>query len=172
MASTVFDKPPFKEFRDYLGQLRSSSGRILFDDIDLIEIHSIAPWIYILDVGQDVGVITLTFRFVGTGLCQGIGFEPTGKQLDDLDFGPGQDAWREGYRTIARTGRPYVMSMIHFPDVEKMNPYKKRQANCLLRLAYPAFSSNDKIENLIGVGQFIQVTDPEAAQFYEFTLDD
>ncbi len=43
MASTIFDETPFKEFREYLGQLRSSSGRILYDDIDLMEIHAIAP---------------------------------------------------------------------------------------------------------------------------------
>ncbi len=172
MATTIFDETPYKEFRDYLGQLRSSSGRILFDDIDLIEIHSIAPWIYILDVGQNAGVITLTFRFVGTGLCEGIGFDPTGKNIENLDFGPGQDVWLEAYRTIVKTGRPHVLSMIHFPDEAEMSRHKKGEANCLLRLAYPTFSPNDKIEKLIGVGQFIPSADPEADKFYEFTLDE
>ena len=172
MASTIFDKTPYKKFRQYLGQLRSSSGRILYDDIELMEVYAIAPWIYVLDVAQDAGVSTFTFRFVGTGLCRGIGFDPTGKQLEDLDFGPGQDAWREAYRTIVKTGRPHVLSMTHYPDVPEMNPYKKGQATCLLRLAYPTFSSDDKIEHLVGVGQFIPRTDPEAGQSYEFTLDE
>ena len=172
MASTIFDETPYKEFREYLGQLRSSSGRILYDDIDLMEIHAIASWVYVFNVAQDAGVSTFTFRFVGTALCKGIGFDPTGKNIDDLDFGPGQDAWREGYRTIVKTGRPHVLSMIHYPDVPKMSPYKKEQPTCLLRLAYPTFSSNDKIENLVGVGQFIPSADPEADQFYEFTLDE
>lgn len=172
MASTIFDETPYKEFREYLGQLRSSSGRILYDDIDLTEIHAIVSWIYVLDVAQDAGGITFTFRFVGTGLCEGIGFDPTGKQLGDLNFGPGKDAWREAYRTIVKTGRPHVLSKIHFPDVAKMNPYKKGGPTCLLRLAYPTFSSNDKIENLVGVGQFIPLADPEADKFYEFTLDE
>ena len=88
MASTVFDEFPFKEFREYLGQLRSSSGRILYDDIDLMEIYKIVSWTYVLDVEQDAEVPTLTFRFVGTGLCKGIGFEPTGKRLEDLDLAP------------------------------------------------------------------------------------
>ena len=172
MASIAFDEFPFKEFRQYLRQLRSSAGRIQYDDIDMMEIHSIAPWVYVLDVAQDAGGITFAFRFVGTGLCEGIGFNPTGKQIEDLDFGPGQDAWREGYRTIVKTGRPHVLSMIHYPDVPEMSPYKKEQPTCLLRLAYPTFSPNDKIENLIGVGQFIPLADPEADKFYEFTLDE
>ncbi len=172
MASTIFDKAPFKEFREYLEQLKSSSGRILYDDIDLKDIYSITPWVYVLDVGQDAGVCMLTFKFVGEGLCKRIGFDPTGKQLEDLDFGDGQDSWREGYRTIVKTGRPHVLSMIHYPDVEKMYPYEKGEATCLLRLAYPTFSSNDEIEKLIGVGQFIPLADPEADKFYEFTLDE
>ncbi len=172
MPSTIFDETPYKEFRAYLGQLRSSSGRILYDDIDLMEIYAIVRWVYVFDVAQDAGVPTFKFRFVGTGLCEGIGFNPTDKNIENLDFGFGQDAWLEGYRTIVRTARPHVLSMIHYPDVEKMKPSKKGQATCLLRLAYPTFSSNDKIEKLVGVGQFIPVTDPEADQFYEFTLDE
>ena len=172
MASTIFDETPYKEFREYMGQLRSSSGRIPYDDIDLMEIHKIAPWVYVFDVAQDAEGFTFTFRFVGTGLCEGIGFNPTGKNIESLDFGPGQDTWLEAYRTIVKTGRPHVLSMIHYPDVEKMNPRKKGEANFLLRLAYPTFGSNDKIENLVGVGQFIPVADPEADHFYEFTLDE
>ena len=172
MTSTIFDETPFKEFREYIGQHRSSSGRILYDDIDLMEIHKIVRWVYVFDVAQDAGVPTFTFRFVGTGLCEGIGFEPTGKRLDDLDFGPGQEDWVEAYRTIARTGRPHMLSLIHYPDVPNMSPYKKEQPTCLLRLAYPTFNSNDKVEHLIGVGQFIPRTHPEAGQFQEFTLDD
>ncbi len=172
MASTIFDETPFKEFREYLGQLRSSSGRILYDDIDLMEIYKIAKWVYVFDVAQDAGVPTFKFRFVGTGLCEGIGFDPTGKNIESLDFGPGQDNWLEAYRTIVKTGRPHVLSMIHYPDVEKMNPRKKGEATFLLRLAYPTFSSNDKIENLIGVGQFIPLPHSEGDQFYEFTLDE
>ncbi len=171
MASIAFDEFPYKEFRQYLRQLRSSAGRIQYDDIDMMEIHSIAPWVYVLDVAQDAEVFNFTFRFVGTGLCEGIGFNPTGKQLEDLNFGPGQEAWREAYGSIVKTERPHVLSMIHFPDVEGMSPYKKGQPNCLLRLAYPTYSSNDKIEKLIGVGQFIQLDDPKIAQFYEFTLN-
>ena len=172
MAGTIFDETPYQEFREYLGKLRSSSGRILFDDIDLMEIHTIAPWVYVMDVEKESDVPTITFRFVGTGLCRGIGFDPTGKPLEDLDFGPGQEDWVEAYRTIARTGRPHVLSLIHYPDVPDMSPFKKEQPTCLLRLAYPTFSSDGKVEHLIGVGHFIPRTDPEAGQFHEFTLDD
>jgi len=172
MADSIFDATPYREFRKYLSKTRSSTGRILYDDIDLMEIYEIAPWVYVLDVEQDTETPSLTFRFVGTGLCRGIGFDPTWKRLEDLDFGPGQDAWREGYRTIAKTGRPHVLAFVHFPDVPKMSPYMREQPNCLLRLAYPTFSSNDKIEKLVGVGQFVERTDPEAGEFYEFTLDE
>jgi len=172
MAGTIFVKAPFKEFRAYLGRLKSSSGHIPYDDIDLKDIYSIAPWVYVLDVGQDGDNCVLTFKFVGEGLCKRIGFDPTGKQLKDLDFGDGQDAWREGYRTIVKTGRPHVLSMIHYPDVEKMYPYEKGEATCLLRLAYPTVASNGEIEKIIGVGQFIPLANPEAGQFYEFTLDE
>ena len=172
MASLFFDETPYKEFREYMGRLRSSSGRILFDDLDLMKIYAIAPWIYVLDVGQDAEAPTLAFRFVGTGLCRGIGFDPTGKALNDLDFGPGQDTWIGAYRTIVKTARPHVLSLTHYPDVPEMSPYKKGEANCLLRLAYPAFSSNDKIENIVGIGRFIPLDNPEAGKFYEFTLDE
>jgi hypothetical protein len=152
MASTFFDQTPYKEFREYLGRIRTSSGRIPYDAIDLMDIYGIVPWVYVLDVTQDTGDSHFTFRFVGTGLCEGIGFEPTGKQLDDLDFGPGQDIWREAYRTIVRTGHPHVLSMVHRPNVEQMSTFKKGEPTHLVRLAYPTFRSDDKIEKLIGVG--------------------
>ncbi len=171
MIGAIFDEGPFKEFRGYLERLRSGSGIIHFDDIDLMDVHKIAPWIYVLDVAQDQGVTSLTFRFVGTSLCDGIGFEPTGRSLDDLDFGPGQEQWRDAYRTIVRTRQPHVLSFVHQPDVEKMSPFKKGKPNCLVRLAYPVFGADGAVTNIIGVGQFISLDHAEADRFYEFALD-
>jgi hypothetical protein len=103
MAGTIFVKAPFKEFRAYLGRLKSSSGHIPYDDIDLKDIYSIAPWVYVLDVGQDGDNCVLTFKFVGEGLCKRIGFDPTGKQLEDLDFAMDRML---GERAIAQSSRP------------------------------------------------------------------
>jgi len=164
----TLDTTPYSEFREYMARIQSWSGSIRYDDIDLMRIYAIAPWVYVLRVARDEGFPTFTFRFVGTGICDGLGFEPTGKNLESLDFGPGQDFWREAYRIIVSTRRPHVLSMTHYPNVEKMRPHKRGQAIRILRLIYPTHGHDGEIENLIGVAQFVSMLDPEVDQFYQF----
>lgn len=171
MTKSVFDDFPFKEFREYLKLVTTPTGTVFFDDIDLMKIHNIARWVYVLDVEQATETPNFTFRFVGTALCEGIGFEPTGKRLDDLDFGPGKESWINAYRTICKTGKPHVLSMTHYPDVPNMSPFKKEQPNCLLRLIVPAINADLQVTNIVGIGQFIPQSHPEAGKFYEVKID-
>jgi len=168
MDNKALETTPYDEFRAYMERNQSWSGSIRYDDIDLMELYAIAPWVYVLRVARDEGFPTFTFRFVGTGICDGLGFEPTGKNLESLDFGPGQDFWREAYRIIVSTRRPYVLSMTHYPNVKKMKPYKRGQATRILRLIYPTHGHDGEIENLIGVAQFVSMLDLEVDEFYEF----
>ncbi|NQV98109.1 MAG: hypothetical protein HQ483_00285 [Rhodospirillales bacterium] len=162
-----FENYPFKEFRTYLKNLRTDSGRIQYDDINLMDVYGIAPWIYVLDVGYESSIATFTFRFVGTGMCTRLGFDPTGKRINDL----ASERVYNAYCNIINTGRPHVLSMIRSVDSAENFSYKKAQTNCLIRLAYPTFSSNNKIDKIIGVGQFISLDDPETDQSYEFVRD-
>ena len=171
MSATTFDEAPFKPFRDYMNGLRDDTGRIPHGRVELMAVHTIVPWIYVLDVEGGKACEDLTFRFVGTGLCQGIGFEPTGKSLDQLDFGPSQEAWRAAYRRIVATERPHVLSMTHHPNIETMPSYKRGKPNFLLRLAYPTYGDSGVVEKVIGIGQFLPMTSLPDNEVYEFTLD-
>ena len=171
MANTIFDETPYREFREYMGQLRSSTGRVLYDDIDLMKTYLVAKYVYIFDIEMDGDIPSFTFRFVGTHLCENIGFDPTGKNIKELDFGPGQEDWFESYHTVFKTERPHVISMVHYPDIPDMDHYRVDQPTCLLCLVYPTYNFDGKIVKLVGIATFIRDNHPEAGKFYEFTLD-
>ncbi len=114
--------------------------------------YKLARNIYILDVHQ--GTPTFKVRYAGTEICKMLGFEPTGKFLEELKFLEDLNEIKSGYEKIVRERIPYVfLNPITF-DEPKMSPFKKGQNFVMARLAFPLLDDDQRIGHIIGVMDF------------------
>jgi hypothetical protein len=89
---------------EYWKQKCGPRPRPRFDEIDLMDVYEIAPYIVIKDVIE--GGKNFAMRFWGTGVRNTVGIEGTGKTARDLYSGDNREHINEAFKEVIRTGKP------------------------------------------------------------------
>jgi hypothetical protein len=93
-----FNHPGFATLFDYWQSLRQGAAVPRAADFDLLELASLLPDISLLDV---TGLDCVTARFVGTGITERLGMDPTGLNLLGIQAKNSLDRVARAYHSMA-----------------------------------------------------------------------
>lgn len=102
---------PLVSLFEYWTAQRGSRPYPDWREFDLMTLFEIAPYIHVRDVidrGAEDGGAEFACRFWGTGLVQVLGFDGTGKRLQDLYQSEMLDIALEGYRMVLDPAVPVL----------------------------------------------------------------
>lgn len=123
------DDPRLIRFYEYW-QSKTKQGRLpARADFDPIEIPDLLPWIYLIDVVNEVGRRRMRCRLVGTSIVQRTGRDMTGRYFDDGMFTPATlEAVTAAFNEVIDSGTPAVF--VSRPDIRLTDqlehaPYKR-----------------------------------------------
>ena len=110
-------------------------------DVDPVELGNVLPWIWLVKVLNDP--IRFRFRLVGTAHVEAMGWDPTGRQIDDALPTFARSASRVDLVEVVREG---VVSYRAGPTVVAL---AKSDDNCRERLALPLAKDGSDIDMLL-----------------------
>ncbi len=147
-----FDEPVFAAFAEHIGQITPGDELPPLSALDLMEIHLLAPQVYILDVIRD-GAAAPWFkvRFAGTETVTALELEPTGKSLSDINIGPERDDVVRIYTDMLETRRPSASRSGFLIEAPKVLSALGQQTVVLKRLVFPFTNAGQSIDHFVGV---------------------
>lgn len=136
-------------FADYMEALRSERDCVHLSDVNLMDIHQLAPNIYILDINHETD--EWVFRFMGTKLVRDFGQDLTGKDLHSVIQGDTKDTILDTITRVLDKKKP-VWSKITATSVPDNKAYNSQPKTVAYeRVAYPLFGDTDRAEHIIGL---------------------
>lgn len=136
-------------FADYMDVLRSEIDRVRLSNIDLMDIHKLAPNTYILDINHDTS--EWVFRFMGTKLVQDFGQDLTGKDLHSVIQGDTKGTILDTIARVIDKKKPVWSKVTATPVPDKKEHSSKPKTVAYERAAYPLFGDTDRVDHVIGL---------------------
>lgn len=162
LARQIRENPIFQAFVAFIDRAGDRRDPRL-GDIDLMSEYGLARNIYIFDIVEDTPEFLI--RYVGSAICDFFGFDPTRRHLENLDFVESFDETIAGYRAVVRDRRPYVfLNHIAFQE-ERISAYRRGRHFVMLRLAFPLFDGEGRVDHIIGAMDFLDPEDSPGERF-------
>lgn len=141
--------PEVRQFWQHMAAIAEAGNVPHYADLDLMDIHRLAPNILVLDVEAYSG--RLRVRFVGTAIVRMFGYETTGRYMDEVDTGPYQMKLMAAYNLAVRSLMPqWTLAEVILTD--STIPYLEEQKGFAYeRLACPFHGPTGAVTQLVAI---------------------
>ncbi len=146
--------PAIRAFYTRMMGLMRGQGLPRFTDLNLMEMHRLAPDIMIIDV--DLVTCRHRLRFVGTRVVNVLGQESTGMFIDQIDIGPFRSQQLSAFNQAVASKKPqWTFVNAHLAGLPGMRPGRKLSCS-YERLIVPCIDVFGKVTHLAAILQFAE----------------
>jgi len=126
-------------------------------DVDLMDMHEIAPILFVADVLDDGASLSFRYRFIGTKIVEIFNLDATGKTVEEAFEGERRELIIEAYSNVVNSKSP------HLGIRSQANRDRGHVRMAVLTL--PLFDPSGDVNMLLGINDFSVMNADERRDF-------
>lgn len=152
LVPAFMQAPHVRAFWQHVNSLMPASGIVHIRDLDLMDIHRLAPEMIVCDV--DIESCRNQLRFVGTRVVEVFGQETTGRFLDEVNIGPYRSQQLSAFNMAVASGWPQWMKVSVSPHADRSVPTSQFTGVIYERLVVPLAGDDGAVKQLAAIVAF------------------